>query len=105
MSLALTGEFSNAIKKSGLHLGLYHSLFEWFNPLYIKDKANNFNTQDFVTVSIIYSACQFTKLEEFSYISFGHVGMIEFKYSQIVVKCVKIFQSAFAVQDPLGFSD
>ena len=45
-----TGEFSTAIKKSGLHLGLYHSLYEWFNPLYMKDKANNFTTKEFVKV-------------------------------------------------------
>lgn len=45
-----SGEFSNAIKKSGLRLGLYHSLYEWFNPLYMKDKANNFTTKEFVEV-------------------------------------------------------
>ena len=47
------GEFSTAIKKSGLHLGLYHSLYEWFNPLYMKDKANNFTTKEFVKVKNI----------------------------------------------------
>lgn len=73
--LTLTGEFSNAIKKSGLRLGLYHSLFEWFNPLYVKDKANNFNTQDFVKVSIINSLSYNYKLEGFLYISFSHVEM------------------------------
>jgi len=31
-----------------LHMGLYHSLFEWYHPLYLQDKANNWNTTDFV---------------------------------------------------------
>ncbi|CAB1320329.1 unnamed protein product [Coregonus sp. 'balchen'] len=33
---------------SGLHFGLYHSLYEWFHPLYLKDKASGFKTQEFV---------------------------------------------------------
>ena len=54
-----TGEFSTAIKKSGLHLGLYHSLYEWFNPLYMKDKANNFTTKEFVKVQNILPVDQY----------------------------------------------
>ncbi|KAK7090733.1 alpha-L-fucosidase-like [Littorina saxatilis] len=46
----LVGELATAIrKKTSLHYGVYHSLFEWFNPLYLQDKANNFKTQEFVT--------------------------------------------------------
>ena len=31
-----------------LHWGVYHSLFEWFNPLFLEDKANNWTTRAFV---------------------------------------------------------
>ena len=31
-----------------VHLGLYHSLFEWFHPLYLADKASGFKSQNFV---------------------------------------------------------
>ena len=48
------GMLANSIrKKTSIHFGLYHSLFEWFNPLFIQDKANNWKTQNFVEVSLI----------------------------------------------------
>ncbi|XP_029506548.1 tissue alpha-L-fucosidase-like isoform X2 [Oncorhynchus nerka] len=34
--------------KKGLHFGLYHSLYDWFHPLYLKDKASGYKTQEFV---------------------------------------------------------
>ena len=46
------GELATAIRnRTDIHFGLYHSLFEWYNPLFLKDKANNYTTQDFVWVS------------------------------------------------------
>lgn len=44
----VTGELSAAVKAAGLHLGLYHSLFEWYAPTYLADKASNFTTHTFV---------------------------------------------------------
>lgn len=45
----IVGELANSIRsKTDIHFGLYHSLFEWYHPLYEKDKANNYTTQDFV---------------------------------------------------------
>lgn len=45
----LVGELATAIRKrTNIHYGMYHSLFEWFNPLYLKDKANNYTTDNFV---------------------------------------------------------
>ena len=31
-----------------LKFGAYHSLYEWFNPAYLRDKANQFTTSEFV---------------------------------------------------------
>ncbi|KAK7112501.1 alpha-L-fucosidase-like [Littorina saxatilis] len=46
----LVGDLASAIRaKTNLKFGLYHSLFEFFNPLYLADKKNNFTTQDFVS--------------------------------------------------------
>ena len=45
----LVGDLAQAIRNStDLKFGLYHSLFEWFNPLLIEDSKNNESTQLFV---------------------------------------------------------
>jgi alpha-L-fucosidase len=45
------GDLANAIRnRTNIVFGLYHSLFEWFNPLYLLDKQNNFTTQYFSQV-------------------------------------------------------
>ncbi|GAB3016365.1 alpha-L-fucosidase [Niabella terrae] len=33
----LAGDLSAAVKKAGLHMGFYYSLYEWYNPLYRQD--------------------------------------------------------------------
>jgi alpha-L-fucosidase len=38
----IIGELAAATKAAGLTFGVYHSLFEWFNPLYLQDKAGGF---------------------------------------------------------------
>jgi len=48
----VTGEVSAAVKAAGLHSGLYHSLFEWLNPLFLEDQANNFTTRAFAEATI-----------------------------------------------------
>ena len=49
----IVGELAEAFKKNGeVRFGLYHSLFEWFHPLYLQDKKNNFTTRNFVTEKI-----------------------------------------------------
>ncbi|CAG5122114.1 unnamed protein product [Candidula unifasciata] len=45
----IVGELMNATREhTDLRFGLYHSLFEWFHPLYLADKKSAFKTQDFV---------------------------------------------------------
>ena len=51
----LVGELATAIKNTSspqtgnrLRFGLYHSLFEWFNPIFHADVSANFTTQTFV---------------------------------------------------------
>ena len=48
----LVGELERAIRtETDLRFGLYHSLMDWFHPLYLRDIKNNWTTQDFVRVS------------------------------------------------------
>lgn len=49
----LVGELATAVKNSSIHLGLYHSMYEWFNPLYLQDKKNGFKTQYFVANKVM----------------------------------------------------
>jgi alpha-L-fucosidase len=35
----LLGDLSTAVRKAGLKMGFYYSLYEWFNPLWLSDRA------------------------------------------------------------------
>lgn len=43
----LAGDLFKAVKGTGLKMGFYYSLFEWFNPMYLQDK-NRFVTEHFL---------------------------------------------------------
>ncbi|GKY90621.1 hypothetical protein MPSEU_000035600 [Mayamaea pseudoterrestris] len=52
----LLGELAVAVKNATsphtnkpIEFGIYHSLYEWFNPMYLQDKENDYQTDDFVT--------------------------------------------------------
>jgi len=34
----LLGDLSEAVRRKGLHMGYYYSLYEWYNPLWLSDK-------------------------------------------------------------------
>ena len=49
----LLGDLASAIRNNtDIHFGLYFSQFEWFNPIYLQDKANGFKTQTYVEVKL-----------------------------------------------------
>jgi alpha-L-fucosidase len=35
----LLGDLTNAVRAKGLKMGIYYSLYEWYNPLYLADKT------------------------------------------------------------------
>ena len=45
------GELATSVKnRTDIHFGVYFSHFEWFHPLYLKDKAAKFQTQEYIKV-------------------------------------------------------
>ena len=44
----LLGELSTAVRGQGLEMGLYFSLYEWFNPLWLKGNVDAYVTQHMV---------------------------------------------------------
>jgi alpha-L-fucosidase len=44
----LLGDLATAIRtRTNITFGVYHSMFEWFHPLYLEDKQNGYKTQLF----------------------------------------------------------
>jgi alpha-L-fucosidase len=43
----LAGDLTEAVKKEGLHMGFYYSLYEWFNPLY-KSNPDSYVTEHMI---------------------------------------------------------
>ena len=66
----LVGDLTNSVKAAGLHMGLYHSLREWYNPLYVQDNQDNCSTTSFTDEVLLptlkemvmkYKVCMHTK--------------------------------------------
>ncbi|XP_041977580.1 alpha-L-fucosidase isoform X2 [Aricia agestis] len=43
----IVGELAQAVREKDLKFGVYHSLYEWFNPIYQQDKADLFLTRNY----------------------------------------------------------
>ncbi|XP_075969352.1 alpha-L-fucosidase isoform X2 [Anticarsia gemmatalis] len=48
----IVGELSKAVRDKNLKFGVYHSLYEWFNPIYNEDKRANFSTHKYVMTKL-----------------------------------------------------
>src|SRR5687767_9760269 len=44
---SFSGELASAIRARNITFGLYHTLMEWYHPLYLDDSSRNFTTQQF----------------------------------------------------------
>lgn len=45
----LVGDLAQAVRaNTSMRFGLYYSLFEWYNPMYLDDRRNDHQTDDFV---------------------------------------------------------
>ena len=50
----MVGELAESVRaNTSLKFGLYHSLYEWFNPMWMSDKENNQTTNEFVQYKIL----------------------------------------------------
>ena len=62
-----SGDLAKAIQNTSVHFGVYFSQFEWFNPLFLQDQANDFKTQIYPKVShtvvITYNECVRSSIE------------------------------------------
>ncbi|GAB6020414.1 hypothetical protein CHUAL_003113 [Chamberlinius hualienensis] len=47
-AMDLVGSLANSIRnRTDLHFGVYHSLYEWYNPIYLEDRRNLFINKTF----------------------------------------------------------
>ncbi|XP_004923234.1 putative alpha-L-fucosidase [Bombyx mori] len=48
----IVGDLAKAVRNTSLKFGVYHSLYEWFNPIYEEDKRKAFKTQTYVDTKL-----------------------------------------------------
>ncbi|CAG9862030.1 unnamed protein product [Phyllotreta striolata] len=47
------GDLATAVRAKNLTFGVYHSLYEWYNPIYASDKASQWKSREFVDNKIL----------------------------------------------------
>ncbi len=46
-----SGDLANALRnRTTIEFGIFYSMYEWFNQVYLEDKKNGFNTTQFISV-------------------------------------------------------
>ena len=50
--LDITGNLTASIKKQGLYMGLYHSLNEWYHPLYLEVDLDLYYSNDLLAKTL-----------------------------------------------------
>ncbi|CAK1552201.1 unnamed protein product [Leptosia nina] len=48
----LVGDVAEAVRKQGMKFGVYHSLYEWYNPIYLEDKKSLFLSKNYPTTKL-----------------------------------------------------
>ncbi|XP_045491687.1 tissue alpha-L-fucosidase [Colias croceus] len=48
----LVGDLAQAVRKQGMKFGVYHSLYEWYNPIYLEDKRSLFLKKNYPTTKL-----------------------------------------------------
>lgn len=68
LSVVREGDLSRAIRSlNATRFGVYHSLYEWFNPLWMQDKQANLSTRNFVTEKVL--------PELYELVRFAYIGL------------------------------
>ena len=72
----LVGKLAAAVRQySDMRFGVYHAMYEFYNPLFLQDQANKWRTQHFVNVSYLH----------YTYILFGQLLLFLYILYQIMV--------------------
>ncbi|XP_045519882.1 tissue alpha-L-fucosidase-like isoform X2 [Pieris brassicae] len=48
----LVGEIAKSVRRQGMKFGVYHSLYEWYNPIYLEDKRSLFLNKSYPTTKL-----------------------------------------------------
>lgn len=97
------GELANAIRSgTDIRFGVYHSLFEWFNPYYLRDKANGYKTQSFIEVML--QATGLRNMLQNAMFYFCYLKLLESKYSVVLISQHNVNKTLNMFDSFLSFS-